>query len=158
MRCVGGQRVPAAPVKAPPVRGGFVIRSGHDPLIILGGDIFDAETLQVVHSFKPLNGAWAVSAQLAAGENLLVTADVIVNANHEMEPDELVSVWDLKTGRPQAVLRDRFGQVGNIAISPNGEHVAYGNGIRETAYMQTKSTGDYDLRVWKITNDRMSTP
>ncbi len=135
--------------------GKLLIRSGDDPLIVVGGDILDAETHEVVHSFRQRRGVRAVSAQMSVRRNLLVTGDVIVNAIHEVRPDELVSVWDLETGRPLAVLRERFGQVGNIAIAPNGEYVAYGNGIRATAaYMKKMVTGDYDLRVWKITKEK----
>lgn len=133
-----------------PRRGKQVIQSGDEPLIVVGGAILDADTLQQVHSFGLRAGTRSVSAQISTSGNLLVTGDIITNAIHEMMPDELVTTWDLQTGQPIAVLRDRFGQVGNIAISPNGEYVAYGNGIRSVGYHQEKSTGDYDLRVWKI--------
>lgn len=133
--------------------GTLLIRSGDDPLIVNGGDVLDAETLQVLHSFNRRNDVRTVSAQLAAGQNLLVTGDVIINPKDDGRPDEFVSVWDLQTGRLLAVLRERFGQVGSIAISPNGEHIAYGNGIRETGYLRETTTGDYDLRVWRIIND-----
>ena len=133
--------------------GKLLIRSGDDPFVIVGGDVFDAETYQVVHSFKQRHGIWAVSAQISNRRNILVTGDVIVNRIPELEPDELVSVWSLNTGEPLAVLRERFGQVGNIAISPNGEHVAYGKGDRQISYRQTKDTGDYDLRLWNIGTD-----
>ena len=93
-----------------------------------------------------------MSAQLAASENLLVTGDVIGNTK-QMGSDELVTVWDLITGLPLAVLRDKLGQVGNTAISPNGKYVAYGSGVYEAMLYSQKSTGDYDLRVWRIAND-----
>ncbi|MDA1054932.1 MAG: hypothetical protein O3C40_31295 [Planctomycetota bacterium] len=134
--------------------GKILFRSGDHPLVVVGGDILDPETNQVMYTFKQRQGVRAVSAQISARRKLLVTADVLYRTKSEAEPDELVTVWDLTTGRQLSVLRERFGQVGNIAISPNGEHVAYGNGIRETGhYLQEKSTGDYDLRVWKIIND-----
>jgi WD40 repeat protein len=135
-------------------RGDLVIRSGDVPLIVSGSDVLDAETLQKIHSFDLRDGTRAVSAQVSVSGNLFVTGDIVINAVREIEPDEMVSTWDLKTGRPLAVLRDRFGQVGNVAISPNGEHVVYGNGIRSVGYHQEKLTGDYDLRVWRIFNDQ----
>lgn len=134
--------------------GKLLIRSGSDPFVVVGSDILDAETEQLVHSFSQRRGVRAVSAQISGRRNLLVTGDVIVNVKREAEPDEFVSAWDLETGRPLAVLRERFGQVGNIAISPNGEDIAYGSGIRETAFIRGKvGTGDYDVRVWRITRD-----
>lgn len=134
--------------------GKQLIRSDDDPLIVVGGEVLDAETCEVVHTFQQRSGVRSESAQLLNGKNLLVTADVIVNAVYESEPDEFVSVWDLKTGRPLAVLRDHVGQAGNIAISPNGEYVAYGNCVDDTNPTYTeKPTGNYELRVWRITND-----
>lgn len=130
--------------------GTLLLQSDDDPLVIAGGDVLDAETLQVVYSFKRRNDVRTVSAQLSNRKGLLVTGDVIINSILEFPTDELVSVWDLTTGRPVAVLRDHVGQVGNIAISPNGEHVAYGNGIYDVMLYQQKSTGDYDLRVWQL--------
>ncbi|QDT03257.1 WD domain, G-beta repeat [Rubripirellula lacrimiformis] len=129
--------------------GKLLIRSGNRPLVVVAGEILDAETLEVVHSFTQRQGVRAVSAQTFDPSKMLVTADKIVNTIHEMQPDELVSVWDLTSGQPVAVLRDRPGQVGNIAISPGGELVAYGNG-QNVASTQPQPTGDYDLRVWKI--------
>ncbi len=137
--------------------GDVVVRSADGPLVIRGGDVLNAESNQVVYTFQQRPGVRAVSAQIAVPHHLLVTADVLYRTKVEDEPDELISVWDLATGRPRAVLQERFGQAGNIAISSNGQYVAYGNGIRDTGfYLQEKSTGDYDLRVWKITNDEHS--
>lgn len=135
--------------------GKVLFRSADRPLVLSGGDILDPESHQVVYTFQQRQGVRVVSAQISARRNLLVTADVLYRTKHdEAEPDELVSVWDLQTGRPLAVLQERFGQVGNIAISPSGEHVAYGNGIRDTDfYLDEKSTGDYDLRVWGLMTD-----
>lgn len=96
-----------------------------------------------------------VSAQLIESRKWLVTADVIVNKIQpgEREPDEFVTVWDLTSGQPLAIMRDRFGQVGNIAVSPDGRHVVYGGGERETnRYQEVEITGDFDLRVWDISN------
>ncbi len=145
---------PKSELKTPRVHGPrpLLVQSGVDPLVISGGDVVNAETLQLVHSVKQRSDVRTVSAQLSASRKLLVTGNMISTGSKlEAKPDELVSVWDLRTGRQLAVLRDHVGQVGNIAISTNGEHVAYGNGIYDTHRIYTKkSTGDYDLRVWQI--------
>lgn len=134
--------------------GKLLIPSDDGPFVVVGGEVLDAETLEVIHTFQQRRGVRAVSGQLLDRKNLLVTADVIVNAIHELAPDEFVTAWDLNTGLPLAVLRDHAGQTGNVAISPSGDYVAYGNGVNDTnGTYPHQPTGDYDLRVWKITGD-----
>ena len=140
------------------LNGIVFLRSGNNPLIIAVDEVLDAETSEVVYKFtRQSYEVWAVTAQVCEKRNLLVTGDIIVNRNKDPEPDELVSIRHLVTGRSLSVLRDRFGQVGNLALSPDGDYLAYGCGCREVAYMRENSTGDYDVRLWKPVLDVIAT-
>ena len=125
------------------------------PLFLFAHTIFFDHVNQPLYSYQGHVSMSPVSAQLIESRKWLVTADVIVNKIQpgEREPDEFVTVWDLTSGQPLAIMRDRFGQVGNIAVSPDGRHVVYGGGERETnRYQEVEITGDFDLRVWDISN------
>ncbi len=136
------------------LNGMVFLRSGNNPLIISGDEVLNAETDEVVYRFTRQSfEVWAVTAQVCEKRNLLVTGDIVINRYKDPEPDEMITIRHLVTGRPLSVLRDRFGQVGNLALSADGDYLAYGCGSREVAYMTEKSTGDYDVRLWKPDSD-----
>ncbi|MEO1527871.1 MAG: hypothetical protein AAFX06_20765 [Planctomycetota bacterium] len=131
--------------------GKVLAHVGDRSLVLVGGDLIDPETSEVVFSYQPWPAVHPVSVQIAQHGGLMVTGDTPYSDKQDMMPDGLVTVWDLGTGSPLASLREPCGQVHHTVISSAGRFVAYGSGYADIAgHGWSKSTGDYDVRLWDL--------
>lgn len=121
--------------------------SPDDRRIVSRTGILDAKTFQLVRRLENVDDAAAIEFRYSNDGRFIVAGS----------GSGLVRVWDAETGGEVARFEDQIGQASVVAVSPNGR-VAFGaGGYWSDQQKQFVRTGDFELRLWQLSESRVKT-